>query len=75
MKLSSLLSGFLLVTSAVALPSLNPRDDAVDQESVAKLTKSIRTNIIQKLDEHEAKLHKRGRTATCNARTVVFRRE
>jgi tyrosinase len=75
MKLSSIVSAFALASTAAALPSLTPRADSADQEEVAKLTESIRADILEELDEREAKLAKRGETATCNARNVVFRRE
>lgn len=75
MKLSSIVSAFALATSASALPSLSPRADAGDQQEVAKLTESIRSDILAELDEREEKLAKRGEKATCTAKNVVFRRE
>ncbi|KAL2208404.1 Di-copper centre-containing protein [Sarocladium strictum] len=75
MKLSSIVSAFALATSASALPSLSPRADAGDQQEVAKLTESIRSDILAELDEREETLAKRGEKATCTAKNVVFRRE
>lgn len=76
MRVTSLVASLLLGTRIAAIPTVQPRnDEAADAQSFSDLTEAIRADVLESLDEREAKLRKRGVEATCTSRNVVFRRE
>ncbi|KAH0429210.1 tyrosinase central domain containing protein [Colletotrichum camelliae] len=76
MRISAIVSSAILASSAWGLPTVQPRDDlAADEARFSNLTESIKADVLKSLDEREEKLRKRGETATCTSRNLVFRRE
>jgi tyrosinase len=77
MRVTSLVTTAILASAALAAPSsvVHPRDLEADRAEVEQLTESIRAKFLASLDANEAKLRKRGQTASCTAKNLVFRRE
>ncbi len=77
MKAISALVAGVLITSALAAPwQVHSRDDIGSaQKQVSNLTASALRNVLDTLNAREELLRKEGKTPSCTAKNLVFRKE